>query len=508
MAKKSIKESFKRKKKMRKLINGKARSGENIQAYHVNRRTYNALLIIAFILPWPHGGEIMWQYLIFCISIFSLCVIYFVNSNNNQKNINNNSLVFKSVKTPLILLGIWLLFQIFQAIPLPPYLTYGLSNIVENKLTSNNWQTISIALNVTLIEIIKHASYITVFILTLLLVNTKQRILNLANTLFFSSAIIALYSLINHYSHGAFSIINSIPPWTIAWEKSTHGTFSYQNHYASFLTLTIPLAYGLIYSKTKKKPNYKINAYNVTKVIGLIMSINGLYVVCCFLMIITLFKTASRGGNTIFIVSITITYLCVLFQQKKSINEKLTKIGLLIISVLVISVLVLTFGLSDSLNKRLKEQGYTPNGRDLMHKTTLAIIQERPLVGTGAGTYPILQHKYKSPLLGNTSMSKRAHNDYLELLSNQGIIGFTLLASAIFLLFIRLLQGLKKIKNKTNINNKLYGLQVACFCSVLAIILHSIVDFNFHLPVNTIYFLLIFAIGIKIPQLYYCKGKK
>jgi hypothetical protein len=38
-------------------------------------------------------------------------------------------------------------------------------------------------------------------------------------------------------------------------------------------------------------------------------------------------------------------------------------------------------------------------------------------------------------------------------------------------------------------------------CSAIAILLHSLVGFNFQLPVNAIYFYLILAIGIKIPQL-------
>jgi O-antigen ligase len=216
-------------------------------------------------------------------------------------------------------------------------------------------------------------------------------------------------------------------------------------------------------------------------------------------MIIALFKTASRGGNAIFIVSITITFLSVLFQQKKSKKSKIKKIGLLVISILTISALVIISGVTDSLTKRLDKQGYTPNGRDLMHQTAFSIIQERPLIGTGAGTYPVLQHRYKDPQLGITAMSKRAHNDYLELLTNQGVIGFSLLAVAITLLLIKLFKGLKIERSNTRIN--LYGLQAGCFCAAIGILLHSLVDFNFHLPVNVVYFYLIFAIGVKSQQI-------
>lgn len=96
-------------------------------------------------------------------------------------------------------------------------------------------------------------------------------------------------------------------------------------------------------------------------------------------------------------------------------------------------------------------------------------------------------------------MWQRAHNDYLELLSTQGIIGFSLLGAAIFLLYFRLAKGLKLSINKNTKN--LYGLQVAGFCSVTAMLIHSLADFNFQLPANTVYFFVILAIGIRAKSL-------
>jgi len=478
-----------------------------------NSKVFAALLVIVFIMPWPHGGEVVWQYLLFTASIFSLATIYFINNSNN---LPGKFATLSSIKIPLILLGAWLVYQGLQTIPLPINLVdMNLPSVAElntnpstnlsTNLSTNYWQTISIAPNVTLIELIKHTSYLTVFILALLLLNSKQRIIILANTLFLGSAIIALYSLINHYTNGVFDLISSIPPWTSPWEKSAHGTFSYQNHYASFLTLTIPLGYGLIYANLKKSSNQQLGKTNLEKVIDLVMSTNGLYLLSLLIMITALFKTASRGGNSIFVISIVITFLCVLLKQNKPTKEKAKKTLLLLISMIAIAIIIIVTGVSDSLTKRLESQGYNPNGRALMHQTALSIIKERPLIGTGAGTYPILQHKYKAPELGLSEMSKRAHNDYLELLTNQGIIGFSLLGVATLLLFIRLFNGLKK--SRSSKKSSLHGLQVASFCAVVAILLHSLADFNFHLPVNAVYFYLILALGIKIAHVNNKKHK-
>lgn len=449
-----------------------------------NNKVFGFLLVILFIIPWAHGGEVVWQYLFFSSCIFTLTSIYFIN------NLNINFINLNSVKIPLTLLGVWLLFQLMQAVPLPSVFT----DTLQKSIGITQWRKISIAPNLTFIELIKHTSYITIFILSLTLLTTKKRILTLTKTLFCSSAIIALYSLVNHYTKGAFDLINSIPPWTISWEEATHGTFSYQNHYASFLTLTIPLGFGLIYQKTIKSKKTGIKEKSLDTLINFITSSSGFYLFSCIIMLVALFKTASRGGITIFVISIAITFIFLLSMLKVSIKKKIVKLFTMLGISFVIILLIATTGTLDNLAERLNKQGFDPNGRDLMHNTALAIIKQRPLVGTGAGTYPALQHKYKDPGLGNTSMSKRAHNDYLELLSNQGLIGFTLLGVAIILLYIRVLNGLRQSKRVRK--DGFYGIKVAALCSITAILLHSLADFNFHLPANTLYFFMIVAISI------------
>ena len=222
---------------------------KNTQHKPTNNKVFIALLSITFLLPWPHGGEVIWQYFLFSSSIFSLATIYFIKQFNSTDNYFS---ALENVRFPLILLGAWLLFQVLQIIPLPVHLSeIKLLGVEPLNLNATPWQTISIAPNITLLEIIKHTSYVTIFILALSLLTTKKRLITLTKTIFIGSALIALYSLINHYTKGAFDLISSIPPWTASWEKAAHGTFSYQNHYASFLTITLPLGYGLIYANIK-----------------------------------------------------------------------------------------------------------------------------------------------------------------------------------------------------------------------------------------------------------------
>ena len=301
----------------------------------------------------------------------------------------------------------------------------------------------------------------------------------------------ALYSLFNHFTNGDFNLIDSIPPWIVTWDKATHGTFSYQNHYASFLTITIPIGFGLIYANLKSNAGEVVHSIT-SKLMEIMFSINGLYLLSMATMLLALIKTSSRGGNSIFFIGILLSFLLILLcNQNYSIKQKVQRLTAFFIGLLLLVALTITSGMADSLFNRLDKQGYTPNGRDLMHLTSVQIMTDYPMVGSGAGTYPVLQHVYKTPKLGHSEMSKRAHNDYLELLGNQGLIGFGLLASAIFLLMSIFFRAVIRSRK-----SDLYGMQVACFCSTLTVLLHSVVDFNFQLPVIANYFFIVLAIGL------------
>jgi len=467
-----------------------------------NNSLFVVLLLLVYLLPWPHGGERLWQYLFFAMSFFILLAVYCLkNSYSPQRPFAG----LRPVKTPLLLLSAWLVYGLLQSLPLPLVLLELLNPaVLKNAVYLNELNadktthTLSIAPGVSLAETLKHASYVAVFILSLLLLNTRQRILQLLNVLFASSAIIALYSVINVATKGAYSFIESIPPWTTDWSMAGHGSFSYQNHYASFLTMTIPLGFALMYEniqRSNKSLNNNIGRTKQQHLLNFVLSINAVYLVAMLIMISALITTSSRGGNSIFIVSVLLSALAVLYQQRGKKQQRLSRLKKSAYTFTALSIMLLALfltGITDSLTNRLAKQGFTPNGRDVMHYTAVAIIKDYPLFGSGAGTYPIVQHQYKSPKLGNTAMSKRAHNDYLELLANQGIIGFTVFAVVILMLYSRLFMNLKMQANA------LYGIQVGCFCSSTAILLHSLVDFNFHLPVNTVYFFLILAIGINV----------
>jgi len=456
---------------------------------------FYVFLVILFIVPWPHGLELTWEYLLF--SVFISTLVGFVILKNDFQTFKQSMVPYKTTFYIFIAL---IFYGILQIVPMPNSWVEILnpnaliesdrsSILVDTELT---YSSLSISPYTSFLELIKNTSYLIVFTLCLFFIRTKQQLIALLNTLFFTSAIIAVYSLLNHYTEGAYSIIGSIPPWVMPWKIVAHGTFSYQNHYASFLTLTIPLGLGLIHYYAYNQKNNGVKSPIVTLIINQFFSKNIIYFISVFIMVLALIETSSRGGNLVFIVSILYSSICYLLttkQSKKKITKKLLKPIALLIPLLLILFLS---GVFDKLTQRYEHQGLSPNGRDTMLITIKSIVTDFPIFGSGSGTYPVIQHQYKSPLLGNTAMSKRAHNDYLEILCNQGVIGLSLLFAAMIPLYLSLFRGLKKVKTQYT------GIYLACFTSTSAILIHSAMDFNLHLPANAIYFFVILAAGLKI----------
>jgi O-antigen ligase len=81
------------------------------------------------------------------------------------------------------------------------------------------------------------------------------------------------------------------------------------------------------------------------------------------------------------------------------------------------------------------------------------------------------------------------HNDYLNTLADWGLVGTALIAAAFALLFFGVFQSWKYVQRASDLtakrsNRSAFVLGAAV--SILAILLHSVVDFNMHIPANAL----------------------
>jgi len=136
----------------------------------------------------------------------------------------------------------------------------------------------------------------------------------------------------------------------------------------------------------------------------------------------------------------------------------------------------------------LTHEGITRELRVSIDQDTSRIFVDHPWVGTGLGTLVAVYPRYAS--FYNRQIVDHAHNDYLELLADTGVAGGLCGLAFIGLLFWR---GLTRLQSAGAPVARaiIAGSLVAC----TGLLLHSLVDFNLHIPSNALIFLLLCSVA-------------
>lgn len=140
---------------------------------------------------------------------------------------------------------------------------------------------------------------------------------------------------------------------------------------------------------------------------------------------------------------------------------------------------------------------FEKNVRLEMWKAAIQQWKLQPFFGTGSGTYLYYGRQFRSPQLQVDPVY--VHNDYLQLLAEYGLAG-----GALFLIFLgahlangwknfqRL--GLKRVAVSSRLLSNTMTLQLGAIPAVFAYMIHSVFDFNLHIPANVL--LLAFVFGL------------
>jgi hypothetical protein len=116
------------------------------------------------------------------------------------------------------------------------------------------------------------------------------------------------------------------------------------------------------------------------------------------------------------------------------------------------------------------------------YRTTWEAIWDRPLLGTGYGTYADAFRAYNHPGTGTYFLDK-AHNTYLQMIMELGWPAAAALYSGLALLVVSCLQGRSTVCTA-----------VLASCSVLVAV-HSLVDFSLEMPANAATYALLLGVG-------------
>jgi O-antigen ligase len=118
---------------------------------------------------------------------------------------------------------------------------------------------------------------------------------------------------------------------------------------------------------------------------------------------------------------------------------------------------------------------------------TLDVIKAHPLLGSGLGSFSVIYTRYDTR--NGILRLEQAHNDYLQTLSDAGILGAVLGIAFIIILFRR---GFARRETHDKFRRSVTtGALAGCF----AVLIHSFFDFTLHTTANALLFLIICAVA-------------
>lgn len=286
------------------------------------------------------------------------------------------------------------------------------------------------------------------------------------------STIIAMYGLLSHIS-GIEKVLWINKEWGVG---NVTATFINQNSYAIYCSIGLICNIVLIMKNSSNINNItgKLNKKNIKNISRLFSGENVVFITGLIVGFSALLFTNSRAGIASGLLGIMAIFIVSNVRRVK-----------LLIYMLIIVFLVLFFG--ESLLIRILNTGGTDHLRLEIYRQTLILISDHIFTGQGLGTYEHAFMPYRSGELSWLTWDK-AHNSYLEILVDFGVIGASFLFISLGLILKQCWIGCFRRKHQRSFS-------ALALCVSVTITLHSLFDFSLQMPATAAVFAMILGVG-------------
>ena len=247
--------------------------------------------------------------------------------------------------------------------------------------------------------------------------------------------------------------------------------------------MTIPAGMGLLLTSGEPQESGRGLRALLRATSSMLLGQRGILLFGLLVMFAALILSTSRGAIGSLAAAVILAVLMAI--RKKGGRARELKVGLIAVVLIVSALFWLGAG---QLSSKLESSGLASSRGDL-RELSYRMIADNPVVGTGVGTYRWVFPKYKDQRFGS-GFYEHAHNDYLEILIEQGILGFSLLVVALGLVAAKIVKAYRQHHDPL-VRGALFAVVVGC----TSLLLHGLVDFNFQIPANAAYFFALLGVG-------------
>jgi putative inorganic carbon (HCO3(-)) transporter len=274
--------------------------------------------------------------------------------------------------------------------------------------------------------------------------------------------------------------------WTTLQGGTPYGPFVNRNHFAGWMLMAVPLSAGLLcamlsrhmHGVTRSRRDWLLwlSSPGASLIILLAAGVA--------LMGLSIVLALSRSGITsaacAMVVAMVAARRAYPRAQALAVIATLTLVTVLIVSWAGVDQIVERFSALDL---------HDLNGRLWPWRDALGLASRYPLSGTGLNTYGVAMLFYQRFNL--VEHYSAAHNDYLQLLAEGGVLLTVpaVVATGLLVAFIR-----KRFKEETS--RSTFWIRAGATMALLAIAIQELVDFSLQIPGNAFLFAIVCAIAI------------
>ncbi len=323
--------------------------------------------------------------------------------------------------------------------------------------------------------------YLVFFAAAMTFVDTVSRRRKMAVTFIVFGSLIAFFGILQFLTKpdGIYGIRPT--PMAIPF-----GPFVNQHHFAAFMVMMVGLAMGLLLGPSTKRDRKPF------------------LIIAAVLMVAAIAFTGSRGG----VISLGGVVIFAIVGTNKfnrtsatSGNGSRTRKRVLIAAGLTAGLfavvgMVFYLGGGGSLLRGVGvQESYSDitSGRLHYWAVALKVVLANPVLGSGLDSFGVAYTQYDT--LSGLFRVEQAHNDYLQILSDAGIVGLVCVLAFVVLLFrngLRCIAGISEPFTRS--------LSIGALAGCLGIAIHSFVDFPLRTPSNALFFLVLAALATTLPR--------
>jgi O-antigen ligase len=320
----------------------------------------------------------------------------------------------------------------------------------------------------TRVELLKLAAYFLLFFLATQVFRRRNELMSLVWFLILLCFTVSLLGIAQHFASG--SKLYGVR--TLAAGGDPFGPFVNRNHFAGFVELTLPAGLALMIFRGLRRDMIPLTGLLIIIPIG------------------AMILSGSRGGIISFAFEVAVLSLLSRFRKAA---ERPRRMTLTIVGFAALA-LIAWLGAGRAIEKfsTLHPGDIALSRRASMARSAANIFFDHPMTGTGLGSLVAVYPRYETSYDG--LIVDHVHNDYMELLAEMGILGGLCGLAFLWILFREARHTFAA--EQGHFSRAVHAGAITAVCGLL---LHSLVDFNLHIPSNAVLFLVQAYLATSLP---------